>query len=91
MLDRTEWEVAVPSLVGLYSALQHLFGDHSRTGVNQAVSLLPFWNGFHYEYVKTNDRYKDLEWALDMEFNRQCRVRLVPPNAIPQTQNPSKF
>ena len=45
----------------------------------------------HYEYVKMNDRYKDLEWALDMEFSLPCRVRLVPPNAIPQTQNPSKF
>ncbi len=33
----------------------------------------------YYEYVKTNDRYKDLEWALEMEFSLPCQVRLIPP------------
>jgi DNA polymerase-3 subunit gamma/tau len=34
----------------------------------------------HHDYVKANDRYKDLEWALTMEFGSECRVRLVPPD-----------
>lgn len=33
----------------------------------------------HYNYVKGNDRYKDLEWALEVEFGFPCQVRLVPP------------
>ena len=33
----------------------------------------------HYNYVKGNDRYKDLEWALEMEFSLPCQVRLIPP------------
>ena len=33
----------------------------------------------HYNYVKGNDRYKDLEWALTIEFETPCLVRLVPP------------
>jgi DNA polymerase-3 subunit gamma/tau len=33
----------------------------------------------HYKYVKDEDRYKILEWALEMEFSLPCQVRLVPP------------
>jgi DNA polymerase-3 subunit gamma/tau len=33
----------------------------------------------HYKYVKDEDRYKILEWALEMEFGLPCQVRLVPP------------
>ena len=33
----------------------------------------------HYKYVKEEDRYKILEWALTIEFELECRVRLVPP------------
>ena len=33
----------------------------------------------HYKYVKEEDRYKILEWALTIEFGLECRVRLVPP------------
>ena len=33
----------------------------------------------HHDYVKANDRYKDLEWALTIEFETPCVVRLVPP------------
>jgi hypothetical protein len=31
----------------------------------------------HYKYVKEEDRYKILEWALTIEFGLECRVRLV--------------
>ncbi len=38
----------------------------------------------HYKYVKVDDRYKILEWALTIEFGLDCRVRLVPPgNNLP--------
>jgi DNA polymerase-3 subunit gamma/tau len=39
----------------------------------------------HLKYVKDEQRYKDLEWALQMEFNLpSCQVRLVLVDA-PQT------
>jgi hypothetical protein len=34
---------------------------------------------FHYESLQKSDRYKLLEWALKIELNQECRVRLVPP------------
>ncbi len=37
----------------------------------------------HYQYVKDENRYKDLEWALEMEFGLPCQVRLVPPDQSP--------
>jgi DNA polymerase-3 subunit gamma/tau len=33
----------------------------------------------HYKYVKEEERYKILEWALTIEFGLECRVRLIPP------------
>lgn len=33
----------------------------------------------HYKYVKDEERYKILEWALTIEFGLECRVRLIPP------------
>jgi len=33
----------------------------------------------HYKYVRDEGRYKDLEWALEMEFGLPCKVRLVQP------------
>jgi DNA polymerase III subunit gamma/tau len=37
----------------------------------------------HYQYVRDENRYKDLEWALEMEFGLPCQVRLVPPDQSP--------
>src|SRR5260370_23048818 len=53
----------------------------------QPIVVIQAAKQVHYEYVKTNDRYKDLEWALEMGFSLPCRVRLVPPNAILLTQH----
>ncbi len=39
----------------------------------------------HYQYLKQEDRYKDLEWALEVEFGLPCQVRLVPPGQSPGT------
>jgi DNA polymerase III subunit gamma/tau len=37
----------------------------------------------HYQYVRDENRYKDLEWALEMEFGLPCQVRLVAPDQPP--------
>lgn len=37
----------------------------------------------HYKYVKDENRSKDLEWALEVEFGLPCQVRLVPPGQSP--------
>jgi TIR domain len=45
----------------------------------QPIIVIQAAKRVHYEYVKTNDRYKDLEWALTEEFGLPCKVRLVQP------------
>ena len=37
----------------------------------------------HYQYVRDENRYKDLEWALEMEFGLPCQVRLISPDQSP--------
>ncbi len=46
----------------------------------QPVVVIQSEKQAHYKYVKEEDRYKVLEWALTMEFGLACRVRLVPPD-----------
>ncbi len=46
----------------------------------QPIVVIQAAKPVHHDYVKANDRYKDLEWALTMEFGSECRVRLVPPD-----------
>jgi DNA polymerase III subunit gamma/tau len=33
----------------------------------------------HFNYVNEQNRPKDIEWALNVEFGQNCRVRLLPP------------
>jgi DNA polymerase III subunit gamma/tau len=33
----------------------------------------------HFDVLKAEDRPRDIEWALSMEFSLPCKVRLVPP------------
>ena len=33
----------------------------------------------YYTYVSEQDRSKDVEWALTIEFGRQCKICLLPP------------
>jgi DNA polymerase III subunit gamma/tau len=37
----------------------------------------------HFKYVRDENRYKDLEWALEMEFGLPCQVRLISPDQSP--------
>jgi DNA polymerase-3 subunit gamma/tau len=46
----------------------------------QPVVVIQSEKQAHYKYVKEEDRYKVLEWALTMEFGLECRVRLVSPD-----------
>ena len=45
----------------------------------QPVVVIQSEKQAHYKYVREEDRYKVLEWALTMEFGSECQVRLVPP------------
>ena len=47
--------------------------------VEQPIIVIQSEKQAHYKYVKEEDRYKVLEWALTIEFGLECRVRLVPP------------
>jgi DNA polymerase-3 subunit gamma/tau len=54
-----------------------ILGIESRAG--QTVVAVQFDKEGHYNYLKANERYKFLEWALTTEFQRPCFVRLIPP------------
>jgi len=43
----------------------------------EPIIVLHLASEAHYKIV--NDRSKDIEWALTMEFGQNCRVRLLPP------------
>ena len=60
---------------------------------DQPVVVIKTEKQAHFNYVKDKDRYKNLEWALTMEFGRQCRVRLVPPgqSLFPPAGNTSTY
>ena len=47
----------------------------------QPVVVIQSEKQAHYKYVKEEERYKILEWALTMEFGLECGVRLVPPKS----------
>jgi DNA polymerase-3 subunit gamma/tau len=47
------------------------------------VVLLQAANQRHFESVRANDRPRDIEWALNIEFGQPCKVRLVPPGPLP--------
>src|SRR6266571_2477376 len=43
----------------------------------EPIIVLHLASEAHYKIV--NDRSKDIEWALNVEFGQNCRVRLLPP------------
>ncbi len=53
----------------------------------QPVVVIQSEKQAHYKYVKEEERYKILEWALTIEFGLECRVRLIPPGqSVPPPQ-----
>ena len=60
----------------------------------QPVVVIQSEKQAHYKYVKEEDRYKVLEWALTLEFGLECRVRLVPPGQsvlLPPVSDPMSY
>ncbi|MFL5693728.1 MAG: hypothetical protein ACJ795_18185, partial [Ktedonobacteraceae bacterium] len=50
-------------------------GSSDETIVAMQAAHLP-----HYTYLRENAEYcADVEWALKLEFNQRCRIRLVAP------------
>ena len=55
----------------------------------QPVVVIQSEKQAHYKYVKEEERYKILEWALTIEFGIECKVRLIPPGqSVPLHQAP---
>ncbi len=46
---------------------------------DQTVIVIQAQKQGYFNYVNENDRPKDIEWALTVEFGQNCRVRLVLP------------
>jgi len=61
----------------------------------QPVVVIQAEKPVHYKFVKENDRYKDLEWALKIEFGLvECKVRLVAPGqslSLPPVSDPMSY
>ncbi len=82
---RSAWENVVKrtrqkSSSGTMAAMLRLYKILDVEGtVEQPVVVIQSEKQAHYKYVKEEDRYKILEWALTTEFGTPCLVRLVPP------------
>src|SRR5256886_9625816 len=60
----------------------------------QPVVVIQSEKQAHYKYVKEEERYKILEWALTIEFELECRVRLIPPGQsvlVPPVSDPVSY
>jgi DNA polymerase III subunit gamma/tau len=60
----------------------------------QPVVVIQSEKQAHFKYVKEEDRYKVLEWALTIEFGVECHIRQVPPGQsvpLPQVTDPLSY
>ena len=75
---------------GTLAAMLRLFTILEVEGTaEQPVVVIQSEKQAHYKYVKEEERYKILEWALTIEFGLECRVRLIPPGqSVPPQQAP---
>jgi DNA polymerase III subunit gamma/tau len=65
---------------GTLAAMLRLYNILGIEGTaEQPVVVIQSEKQAHYKYVKEEERYKILEWALTIEFGLECRVRLIPP------------
>jgi len=82
---RNAWENVVKrtrqrSPSGTMAAMLRLYKILDVEGTSeQPVVVIQSEKQAHYKFVKEEDRYKVLEWALSIEFGIPCFVRLVPP------------
>ena len=45
----------------------------------RAIIVIQLDKQGHYNYIRSNDRYKELEWAFTEELGRPCQVQILPP------------
>jgi DNA polymerase III subunit gamma/tau len=82
---RNAWENVVKrtrqrSPSGTMAAMLRLYKILDVEGTaEQPVVVIQSEKQAHYKFVKEEDRYKVLEWALSLEFGIPCLVRLIPP------------
>jgi DNA polymerase III subunit gamma/tau len=81
VIKRTRQKTS-PAMLSMLRSCK-MIGIESRT--EQTVVVVQFDKEGHYNYLKANDRYKFLEWALTTEFQIPCLVRLVPPGQLLST------
>jgi DNA polymerase III subunit gamma/tau len=81
VIKRTRQKTS-PAMLSMLRSCK-IIGSESRT--EQTVVIVQFDKEGHYNYLKANDRYKFLEWALTTEFQIPCLVRLVPPGQLLST------
>ncbi|HZU66202.1 MAG TPA: DNA polymerase III subunit gamma/tau [Ktedonobacteraceae bacterium] len=78
--ERVRKRTKQKSKSGLMAAyLEHFKVVGIEGTAQQPIVIIQAAKQVHYTFVKENDRYKDLEWALTMEFGLPCQVRLLPP------------
>jgi DNA polymerase III subunit gamma/tau len=81
---RSVWEKVIKrtrqKASGTLAAMLRLYTILDVEGTaEQPVVVIQSEKQAHYKYVKEEERYKVLEWALTIEFGLECRVRLIPP------------
>src|SRR5260221_1089174 len=85
---RDAWENVVKrtrqrSPSGTMAAMLRLYKILDVEGTSeQPVVVIQSEKQAHYKFVKEEDRYKVLEWALSIEFGIPCFVRLVSPGQL---------
>jgi len=81
---RSAWEKVIKRTrqksSGTLAAMLRLYTILDIEGTaEQPVIVIQSEKQAHYKYVKEEERYKILEWALTLEFGLECHVRLIPP------------
>lgn len=80
-LRRRTKQKSKSGMVAAYLAYYKVVGIEG--SAEQPVVVIQAEKQTHYQYIKDENRYKDLEWALEVEFGFPCQVRLVPPGQLP--------
>jgi DNA polymerase-3 subunit gamma/tau len=78
VIKRTRQKTS-PAMLSMLRSCK-IVGVEDRAG--QSVVVVQFDKEGHYNYLKANERYKFLEWALTTEFQIPCFVRLIAPGQL---------
>ncbi|HWZ17458.1 MAG TPA: DNA polymerase III subunit gamma/tau [Ktedonobacteraceae bacterium] len=96
---RSAWEKVIKRTrqksSGTLAAMLRLYTILDIEGTaEQPVVVIQSEKQAHYKYVKEEERYKILEWALTLEFGLECHVRLIPPGQsvpLPPVSDPVSY